>query len=173
MPTDVAVTVYTALMAVGGVTNAGYRAIETLRLEKGYRAWGAEIGPDHTPVEAGLAWACKTASDIPFLGRDALIAQKSGVKKRLAGFSVHDPDITLLGRETIYRDGVRVGWLASGGYGHTVGRAIGYGYIRHADGVDSAFMQAGEYTLDVASMRVPAQLHLEPLYDPKSLKIKA
>ncbi len=173
MPTDVAVTVYTALMGVGGVTNAGYRAIETLRLEKGYRAWGAEIGPDHTPIETGLGWACKTGSDISFLGKEALIAQGAGVKKRLAAFTVDDPNVTLLGRETIYRDGVRVGWLASGGYGHTLGRAIGYGFVRNPQGVDLAYLQSGEYTLDVASVRVPAQLHLAPLYDPKLLKIKA
>ncbi|MGL6209487.1 MAG: GcvT family protein, partial [Paracoccaceae bacterium] len=125
MPTDVAVTVYEALMAAGsghGLVNAGYRAIETLRLEKGYRAWGSDIGPDHTPVEAGLAWACKVKSGVPFLGRDVVVLQLAGgVKKRLAGFTVDDPGVILLGRETILRDGVRVGWLSSGGYGHTVG----------------------------------------------------
>ncbi|MGB8813133.1 MAG: FAD-dependent oxidoreductase, partial [Paracoccaceae bacterium] len=125
MPTDVAVTVYEALMAAGrdlGLINAGYRAIETLRLEKGYRAWGADIGPDHTPVESGLASACKMKSGIPFLGRDAIAAQlASGVKKRMAGFTVEDPAVILLGRETILRDGQRVGWLSSGGFGHTIG----------------------------------------------------
>ena len=142
MPTDVAVTVYEALMAAGaelGLVNAGYRAIETLRLEKGYRAWGSDIGPDHTPVEAGLAWACKMKSGLPFLGREAVAAQLAGgVKKRLAAFTVDDPAVILLGRETIYRDGVRVGWLSSGGFGHTLGKPIGYGYVRDAGGVWAA-----------------------------------
>jgi sarcosine dehydrogenase len=173
MPADVAVTVYEALIAAGGVSLAGYRAIETLRLEKGYRAWGADIGPDHTPVEAGLTWACKMKSGVDFLGRTAVAAQLAGgVKKRLATFTAA-PDVILLGRETIYRNGARVGWLSSGGYGHTVGRAIGMGYVRCADGVDDAFVLSGTYELEVAAERVPAQVHLTPLYDPKNLRVRA
>lgn len=173
MPTDVAVTVYEALMAGGGVVNAGYRAIETLRLEKGYRAWGADIGPDHTPVEAGLAWACKMKSGVDFIGRAAVTAQLAGgVKKRLAGFTVDDPAVILLGRETIYRNGERVGWLSSGGFGHTIGKPIGYGFIRRA-GVDETFMSSGSYELEVASERVPARLHLGALYDPTNARIKS
>ncbi len=177
MPTDVAVTVYEALMAAGaqdGLVNAGYRAIETLRLEKGYRAWGADIGPDHTPVEAGLIWACKMKSGLPFRGRAALADQvQNGVKKRLAGFTVDDPSVVLLGRETILRDGERVGWLSSGGYGHTVGKPIGYGLIRSAQRVSEAFILSGTYELDVASERIPAKVHLTPLYDPQNRAIRA
>ena len=177
MPTDVAVTVYEALMAAGadlGLVNAGYRAIETLRLEKGYRAWGSDIGPDHTPVEAGLASACKMKSGLPFLGREAVAAQLAGgVKKRLAGFTVDDPTVILLGRETIYRDGVRVGWLSSGGFGHTLGKPIGYGYVRNADGVAENWMKTGRYELEVASERVPCQIHVSALYDPLNARIKA
>ena len=175
-PADMAVTVYSALMAAGagdGLINAGYRAIETLRLEKGYRAWGAEIGPDHTPIEAGLAWACKLKSDLDFRGRAALEAQVAGgVNKLLAGFTLEEPSITLLGRETIYRGGQRVGWLASGGYGHTVGRPIGYGFIR-VKNVTEDFVLSGNYELDVAATRVPATVHLAPLYDPKGARIRA
>ena len=172
MPTEVAVTVYESLMATGQVTNAGYRAIETLRLEKGYRAWGSDIGPDHTPVEAGLAWAMKMKSDVPFLGREAVTAQlENGVKKRLATFTAA-PDVILLGRETIYRNGERVGWLSSGGYGHTVGKSIGLGYVRHPGGVTEDFVRSGTYELEVASERVPAQVHLEPLYDPQNKAVK-
>ena len=176
MPTDVAATVYEALMAAGaglGLVNAGYRAIETLRLEKGYRAWGSDIGPDHTPVEAGLAWACKMKSGVPFLGRDAVAAQlEGGVKKRLAGFTVDSPDVILLGRETIYRDGVRVGWLSSGGFGHTLGKPIGYGYVRAAGGVAEDWMKTGRYELEVASERVPCKIHVTALYDPLNARIK-
>jgi len=176
MPTDVAVTVYEALMAAGagqGLVNAGYRAIETLRLEKGYRAWGSDIGPDHTPVEAGLAWACKMKSGLPFLGREAVAAQLAGgVTKRLAGFTVDDPAVILLGRETIYRDGLRVGWLSSGGFGHTLGKPIGYGYVRNAGGVTEDWMKSGRYTLEVASERVPCQIHAAPLYDPSDLRVR-
>ncbi|MCL5776947.1 FAD-dependent oxidoreductase [Limibaculum sp. FT325] len=177
IPTEFAVNVYEALMAAGadlGLINAGYRAIETLRLEKGYRAWGADIGPDHTPVEAGLAWACKLRTNIPFLGREALAAQVTGgVTKRLAGFTVDDPDAVLLGRETIYRNGERVGWLSSGGFGHTIGRAIGYGYVRNPDGVTEDFVLSGRYELEIATERVPCRVTLAPLYDPKMERVKA
>jgi sarcosine dehydrogenase len=173
LPVEVAVTVYEALMATGQVTNAGYRAIETLRLEKGYRAWGSDIGPDHTPVEAGLAWAVKMKSGLPFLGRDAIAAQlANGVKKRLATFTAA-PEVVLLGRETIYRNGERVGWLSSGGYGHTVGKSIGMGYVRHPAGVTEDFLLSGTYELEVASERVPAQVTLAPLYDPQNQRVKA
>ena len=176
LPVEYAQTVYAALMQAGeshGVLNAGYRAIETLRLEKGYRAWGADIGPDHTPHEAGLGWAVKLSKNIDFKGRAAVEAQKSGgVKKMLACFTV-DPDVVLLGRETIYRNGERVGWLTSGGYGFTVGRSIGYGYVRNPDGVDAEYVSSGEYELEVATERVAARVHMEPLYDPKMLRVKA
>ncbi len=172
---EMAVTVYEALMAAGadlGLVNAGYRAIETLRLEKGYRAWGADIGPDHTPVEAGLAWAVKMKSGVPFRGREALVAQISGgVKKRLATFTAA-PEVILLGRETIYRDGERVGWLSSGGYGHSVGRAIGLGYVRRP-GVDAAYLASGAWELEVASERVPCLAGFEALYDPAGVRVKS
>ena len=175
MPSEVAVTVYEALMAAGqdlGLVNAGYRAIETLRLEKGYRAWGSDIGPDHTPVEAGLAWAMKMKSGLPFKGRAAVAAQLTGgVKKRLATFTVA-PEVVLWGRETIYRDGDRVGWLSSGGFGHTVQKGIGLGYVRQAGGVEEGFLTTGVWELEVASERVPAVLHLEPLVDPQGGRVK-
>ena len=175
LPVEMAVTVYEALMAAGrdlGLINAGYRAIETLRLEKGYRAWGSDIGPDHTPVEAGLAWALKMKSGVAFRGRQALVAQLAeGIKKRLATFVVDDPEVILWGRETIYRDGVRVGWLSSGGFGHTIGRPIGLGYVRQA-GVDAAYLSDGVWELEVASERVPCRATFEALYDPKGERVK-
>ena len=177
VPAECALTVYEALMHAGadyGIANAGYRAIETLRLEKGYRAWGSDIGPDHTPLEAGLGWAVKLKSRIPFLGREALERQKSGpLKKILCTFTVDDPDIVLIGRETIYRDHERVGWLTSGGFGHSIGKPIGLGYVRHAAGVDRDYLLAGNYSLEVATERVPCTLHLGPLYDPAMARVKS
>ena len=176
IPVESALVVYERLMEAGrqhGIVNAGYRAIESLRLEKGYRAWGSDIGPDHTPLEAGLAWAVKLAKG-PFLGRDALLAQQSQpLKKRLACFTVDDPGVVLLGRETIYRDGQRVGWLSSAGWGYTVGKNIGFGYVRHPDGVDDAMLTSGSYELEVAAERVACRLHLGALYDPRAERVKA
>ena len=175
IPVEHMLGVYERLMEAGrthGLVNAGYRAIESLRLEKGYRAWGADIGPDHTPLEAGLGWAVKFAK--PFLGRDALLAQRAQpLKKRLACFTVDDPNVVLLGRETIYRNGERVGWLSSGGWGYTVAKNIGYGYVRSADGVDDAMLKSGTYELEVASERVACTLHTAPLYDPRGQRVRS
>ncbi len=177
LPVEYATTVYDKLMQAGkahGLVNAGYRAIESCRLEKGYRAWGSDIGPDHTPLEAGLSWAVKMKKNIVFKGRDAIaLQQESGVKKMLATFTVDDPGINLLGRETIFRNGKRVGWLTSGGYGHSIGKAIGNGYIRNPNGVDLAYINSGKYELEVATKRVPCQVHMKPLYDPGMVRVKA
>jgi 4-methylaminobutanoate oxidase (formaldehyde-forming) len=157
-----------------GLVNAGYRAIESCRLEKGYRAWGSDIGPDHTPVEAGLSWAVKMRKNTPFKGREVIERQlEGGVKKMLVCLVPENPDIVLLGRETIYRDGKRVGWLSSGGFGYTIGKPIGYGYVRNPDGVTEDFVLSGTYELDVACERVPCKVSLKPLYDPEMKRVRA
>lgn len=177
VPAEFALTLYDALIAAGkplGLRLAGYRAIESLRLEKGYRAWGAEIGPDHSPLVAGLGMFVKLKKPTPFLGRTAIEAQaQKPLPRLLAAFTTDDPDIVLLGRETIYRDGERVGWLASGGYGYTVQKPIGYGYVRRAEGVDRDFVLSGRYELEVAGERVAAKAHLDPLYDPQGTRIRS
>jgi carbohydrate-selective porin OprB len=118
--------VYDTLMEAGkdlGVTNAGHYAINSLRLEKGYRAWGAELSPDDTALEAGLSFAIDWSKE--FVGREALLKQKqAGVKRRLLIFVLDDPEPTLWGSEPIYRDGKPTGYTTSGSYGHTVGAAI-------------------------------------------------
>ena len=176
LPVEYAQTVYDVLHGAGrdhGLTDAGYRAIETLRLEKGYRAWGSDIGPDHTPHEAGLGWAVKLKTDVDFKGRAAAEAQAtSGVKKILATFTT-DPDVILFGRETIFRDGQRCGWLSSGGFGHTLGRSIGIGYVRADDVIDRDYVLSGHYQLEVATELVDADVTLTPLHDPGMSRIKS
>ena len=177
MPIAATGEVYDALMAAGadfGIANAGYRAIESLRLEKGYRAWGADITPADSPFEAGLGWAVKLKTGQPFLGREAAErAANSPKKKLLACFTVDDPEVVLQGRETIYRNGEAVGYLSSGGWGYSVGKNIGYGYVRDGQGVDHDFLTAGRYQLEVACEQVPCQLQLGALYDPQMTRIKA
>ena len=103
VPTEHTLSVYQRLLAAGrahGLANAGYRAIESLRLEKGNRAWGTDIGPDYSPLEAGLGWAVKLKTNLPFLGREALMSQKAKpLRKRLACFTLDDPNVVLLGRK--------------------------------------------------------------------------
>jgi sarcosine dehydrogenase len=167
LPVEYATAVYEKLMQAGknhGLINAGYRAIESCRLEMGYRAWGSDLGADHTPFEAGLGWAVKLKTNQPFKGREAMESQQQdGVKKMLAIFTVDDLSVVLLGRETIYRNGIRVGWLSSGGFGYTVKQSIGYGYIRNPEGVDKDYIEGGDYELEVATIRMPCKVHLNPL----------
>jgi len=178
VPMDSLASVYDALMKAGaphGIRNAGYRAIESLRLEKFYRAWSSDISPDHSPLEAGMAWAVKLKKNVPFLGREALskLAAKK-LPKLLACFTVDDPSIVLLGRETIFRNGKQCGWLASGRYGYTLETNIGIGYVRDKDnGVTPEDVLSGSYELEIACERYTAKVSLEPLYDPKMIRIKA
>ena len=143
-------------------------------MEKGYRAWSSDIGPDHTPLEAGLGWAVKLKKDINFIGRQSLLDQKkNGIKKIFTTFTCDDPEIILLGRETIYRNGERVGWLSSGGFGYTINKPIGYGYVRSEDPIDQNYVLEGSYELEVATKKVKCNVHLQSLYDPQMKKIKA
>ena len=178
VPVAAAVDCYDALMRAGAahrIANAGYRAIESLRLEKGYRAWGSDLTADRTPLEAGLAWATKLDGDVPFLGREALAAQRrDGVASRLAGFRVDDPDVVLLGRETIYRDGERVGWLTSGGFGHSLGVGLGLGYVSAPakEPATPRTLREGRYELEVATRRVAATIHFRPSFDPDAKRVR-
>jgi len=169
--------IFDALMAAGeaeGIRPVGYRALESLRLEKGYRAWSSDITPNDTPFEAGLGWAVKLRKNADFLGRKALeaLADKP-LTKRLAGFTLDDPEAVLVGRETILRDGRPVGYLTSGGYGYTLGKSVGYGYVRDAGGVTDGFLAAGRYELVVASEVFPARIGMTPFYDPAGARVKA
>ena len=166
VPIEKSGEVYDAIMQAGiphGIANAGYRAIESLRLEKGYRAWSSDITPADTPLHAGLGWAVKLKTDIPFIGRDALEKLVSKpLTKRLCCFLIDDPDVVLHGRESILRNDEVVGYITSGGWGYTVNKNIAYGYVKHEPGVTEGYLQAGNYALEVASQKVPCVLSEKP-----------
>jgi 4-methylaminobutanoate oxidase (formaldehyde-forming) len=152
----------------------GYRALESLRLEKCYRAWGLDITPNDTPLEAGLGWAVKLKGNENFLGRDALQREQGRpLRKCFAGFTVEGPDAVLVGRETILRNGAFAGYLTSGGFGYTIGKSIGYGYVRNEAGVRDTYLSEGRYELVIANETYPATLVLDVPYDPQNLRVKA
>jgi 4-methylaminobutanoate oxidase (formaldehyde-forming) len=166
--------VYDLLMTTGadlGVANAGHYAINSLRLEKGYRAFGAELSPDETPLEAGLAFAVDFNKD--FLGRAAMLAAKERPRKKLlTTFVLNDPEPPVWGGEVIFRNGVGVGYTTSGSYGHTVGGGIAMGYVKNAgEPVTPEWIMAGRYELLVDGRRIVATPHLRPVYDPKRERI--
>jgi sarcosine dehydrogenase len=177
VPLSATGAVFDTLMTAGageGIRPLGYRAIESLRLEKGYRAWSADITPNDTPFEAGLGWAVKMKSGRDFIGRRALeaLADKPLVK-RLAGFTLADPKVVLVGRETILRNGKPVGYLTSGGYGYTLRQSIGFGYVRNPDGVSDDFLASGRYELVVASETYEARIGMKPFHDPDNRAVRA
>ena len=129
--------------------------------------------PTTRPDEAGLGFAVSLRKEADFVGRAAVERQRGSLlTKRLATFTVDDPDAILLGRETIYRNGERVGYLSSGGYGYTVGKGIGLGYVRDAEGVDDDYLRSGHYEIEARMHRFPATLHMRALYDPDNVRIK-
>ena len=178
VPVEFAVSVYETLLEAGascGLVNAGYYAIDSLRIEKAYRAWGRELSPDYTPFEAGLAFAVKLDKDIPFRGRDALRKQRAqGITRRLAVFTLDDPEAILWGGELILRNGSPAGHVTSAAFGHTLGRAVALGYVHNPDGLaDAAFIRAGKYRIDVAGELYDATVHLRAPYDPDGKHVKS
>jgi len=153
VPTEQCLTLYDALWSEGeafGLRDAGYYTIDALRIEAGRRAWGAELGPDETPWEAGLGYAVKLDKAAPFIGRDALLQQAQGAAKRLLLFSFDDPAAFAWSGEPILMDGRNVGELTSAGYSRRHGRAIAMGYVR-AGGVSSdEALLAARFEIDIA-----------------------
>jgi heterotetrameric sarcosine oxidase gamma subunit len=178
VPAEFAVGVYEALIEAGtefGLVNAGYYAINSLRLEKGYRAFGTDLTPDYNPVEAGLLFATKLKTDIPFVGRQAVEKAKAdGPYRRLVSLVLTDPDVMMWGGELVLRNGSAVGQVTSAAWGATVGSAVGLAYVRDPDGgpVDAAFLAAGGFEVNVGGVRTPATVGLKAPYDPSSLRVK-
>ena len=170
MPPEYAGHVYESLWKAGqdlNVRNAGYRAIDSLRLEKGYCYWGAEVSPDYSPYDAGIGFAVNLDKG-PFVGRDALMKIKQeGPLWKLCTFTLdHDRPILLHGGETITRLGKVVGVVSSGGYGHTVGKTIALGYLPATGAKDTE-----GYAIEILQQAIPATRLLKPAYDPDRLKI--
>jgi 4-methylaminobutanoate oxidase (formaldehyde-forming) len=148
-----------------GLVAGGYRAIECLRLEKGYRVWGTDVTAETTPSEAGLGFCVRL--DKPFLGRDALqAAREQGLTRRLRAIVLADPAQVALGAEPVRVDGAIVGRVTSAGYGYTVGASIAYAYLP----VDAKPGTAVE--IDLFGRWVPGEVVTEPLFDPQGTRVR-
>jgi glycine cleavage system aminomethyltransferase T/glycine/D-amino acid oxidase-like deaminating enzyme len=199
VPAEFAVGVYQDLIAAGaefGLVNAGYYAIESMRLEKGYRAFGRELTPDYNPVEAGLLFACKLGTDVSFLGREAVEkARAEGPRRKLVSLVLDEPAAAphagpqsagpqaagprsargaLWGGELVLRDGVAVGQVISGAWGEALGAYVGLAYVRHPDGdvVTPAYLRSGSYQVNIGGDIRPATVHLRPPYDPAGTRVR-
>ena len=163
VPVEYALHLYERLWAAGepfGIANVGYRAINSLRLEKHYLGWGTDITPDYNPHEAGLGF-CVAAGKGEFLARDALAAIKAkGPRYRLRWFTA-PAEVNLFGGEIVLADDRVLGRVTSGGYGYTVGRNILCAYVASDE------PQHSSYEVEVMGVRYPAVPHSKPLYDPE------
>ncbi len=164
-PPEYALTLWDLLMAGGGVTPGGYRAIEALRLEKGYRAWASDLDSETTPDEAGLSFAVKPDKGA-FLGRDALDGEPA---QRLVCVVLDDPRAVALGSEPVRLDsGEIAGRVTSGGYGYAVGASIAYAYVPSAHAAPGT-----RVAVDIFGDWVGGEIRPEPLYDPQGERVRA
>jgi 4-methylaminobutanoate oxidase (formaldehyde-forming) len=186
-PAERASDLFSALAQADGVVPAGYFALlNSLRVEKGFVHYGGEITPAETPLEAGLGFACKLKAGQPdFVGKAAILSQRSkGWRKRLVSVQVNQgADVSLFGHdeELIYRDGLLVGALTSGGYSHTLECAIGLGFVHGPSKVPQDWLGAGTYELEVPVRntegcvelrRFPATVSTKCLVDPRGDRVR-
>jgi len=172
---DMAAHVFETLHGAGrgiGLKLCGMHMMDTCRMEKGFRHFGHDITCEDHVLEAGLGFAVKTAKP-DFIGRDAVLRKRdAGLDRRLVQFRLTDPEPLLYHNEPVLRDGQVVGHLTSGAYGHTLGGAMGLGYVP-CKGQGPAELLASTYEIDVAGTRVQAEASLKPMYDPTGERAKA
>ena len=171
---DQAAHVFEALAVAGpqvGLKLCGLHAMDSCRIEKAYRHFGHDITDEDHVLEAGLGFAVKTDKGT-FIGRDAVLRKREhGLSRRLMQFRLRDPEPLLFHNEPILRDGRIVGHLSSGNYGHTLGGAIGLGYVPVMDGERADAMLGSDYSIDVAGQIVAADVSLAPMYDRTSARM--
>ena len=179
IPTDFAKHVLEEVLRVGAdfdLRHGGYFAINSMRMEKGYRHWGHDISDEDTPLEAGLGFAVAFDKPSGFIGREALLCQRDQrpLAKRLIQVRLDagsNPPL-LYHEEPILKDGRIVGAITSGSYGHRVGASLGMGYVRCDDGVTAEWLAADGIEVEVACARYPATAQLRPFYDPKNTRVR-
>lgn len=176
IPAEFSANVFDDLMAAGAefdLKPVGLHAVDSLRLEKGYKHWGSDLTPDYTPYEAGLGFAVKLDKG-NFIGRDALIKHKeAGLKRRLALFKLKDPGPLMYHDEPIFRNGELVSANTHGAYAHLLGAAVGMGYIENSEGIDRDWIMSGNYEIEIEGKLYPAEIYLDRPYDPKGEMLKS
>ncbi len=177
IPTEQAAHVYDILVAAGktfGLSHAGLKALNSLRLEKGYRDYGHDMDNTDDPYVAGLGFTVRLDKPGDFIGKAACAERKAAgpLKRRLAQVLVKDPEPLLYHAEVIYRNGSPMGYVRSGSYGHTLGGAVGLFMIEAKEPVDETYVKNGTWEIDIAGKTYPAAVSLTPLYDPEMTKIR-
>ena len=155
---------------------AGYYALESLRIEKGNKAWGTELKADINPYEAGLGFTVdwdRNRGD--FLGKKALMKiKKEGIRKNIVSFTLeNEKGLFLLGEEPIYKDNQFVGYVTSAKFGYSLDKWACLGLVENSgEKIEKNWLQNGEFEIEVLQKRVKAQIHLKSPYDPECLEVK-
>jgi 4-methylaminobutanoate oxidase (formaldehyde-forming) len=177
IPTEFAQSVFDLIVSAGapfGLRLAGYHALNSLRMEKAYRHWGHDLCDEDTPLEAGLHFALAWNKPGGFVGLEPLARQReAGVRRRLVAVALERTDRLLYHNEPIWRNGELVGKISSGMFGHTLGTALGLGYLANGGaGVSAEWIGTGHYEVEVAAERVPARVSLRPFFDPAGERVR-
>ena len=176
IPVEMTLAVYDRLIELGqnfGLRHCGYHTLNSLRIEKAYREWAHDMGPTDTLKECGLSFTCDWQKPDGFIGQQALEEPSQPLSRRLVQFVLNDPEPVLTHNEPILRDGERVGYTVSSGYGHTLGASVAMGYVTNDGGVSNQYLETGKYKIEQANRVYSAEISLEPLYDPKSVRTKS
>ena len=177
IPSEQAAHVYDRVVEAGekfGLRHAGLKALASLRLEKGYRDYGHDIDNLDDPYSVGLGFAVKLEKEGDFIGKQACIERKAegSYTHRLVQILLKDPEPQMIHAEIVLRNGIPVGDVRAGSYGHTLGGSVGLAMIE-GDPVDPAYLEEGTWEVDIAGKRYPAEVSLKPMYDPGMAKIRA
>lgn len=178
VPTEQAVHVYERLVQAGaplGLKHAGLKALASCRMEKGYRDYGHDIDNTDSVLEAGLGFAVDLKKPDGFIGKDAVLALKhrGPLTRRLLQVLVKDPEPLMFHAEVVWRSGKAVGYVRAASYGHTLGGAVGLAMVDAGQPLDQAWIDAGQWEVEIAGRRYPAVASLKPLYDPEMKQVKA
>ncbi len=177
IPTEFMQDTYDRIVVAGaeyGLAHAGYHALNSLRTEKAYRHWSHDITDEDSPLEAGLDFVVKWDKPGGFVGREALLEQREkGLSRHLVQLRLKDAEPLIYHNEPIWREGTLVGHITSGAYGHTLGGAVGLGYVSAIPGEVPEAVLDGHYEVEVACEKIAAEVSLRPLYDPENSKIRS
>jgi 4-methylaminobutanoate oxidase (formaldehyde-forming) len=178
IPSEQATHVYDRLIEAGrefGLVHAGLKALGSLRMEKGYRDYGHDIDNTDVPDEVGLGFALDLQKPGGFIGMEAVMAHRARgpMTRRLVQVLVKDPEPLMYHAEIVLRDRVPVGYVRAASYGHTLGGAVGLAMIEPKVPLDAAYLNSGEWEVNIAGRLYPARVSLRPLYDPGMERIKA
>ncbi|SFK14680.1 FAD-dependent oxidoreductase [Bradyrhizobium sp. Gha] len=176
IPTEQTLGVYDSLIAAGrdlDLRHAGYVALNTLRLEAGYRDWGSDVSDEDSPLESGLGFTIAWNKTQEFLGRAAVEAQRGRTpSRRLVQLAVPQAVPLMFGTEPVWRNGSLVGYLRSAGFGHSLGCGVGMGYLRAEGGVNAQWLSEGNFEVEIAGEKHAAIASLRAFYDPNRTRVK-